>query len=227
MISFDTLERSRRFLAHLAAAALATVIVVAVLSSQRTSDDDGNSPVPIKPFAQAREGDWVAYLVTTTEDGRPGEPEVFVSRVISVGEGRIVTRLEVRHGPGPGIEGTTRELPSKRPPTVAELFGTSGNTPALENVRFARAQRTFEGRRFECVHVEYDRRLPAPLVHVSAWVSDALPAGGVVAVNATGTDEKGHTTSVAWELAGFGSGSTAMLGATPEELARRSTTAAR
>jgi hypothetical protein len=197
---------------------IGVVVVVAVLRSRPTSDEAGGAtPLPIGKLL-VREGDFSTYLATSIEGNHQAEPEAFALRVVAVKSDRILLRYETRHLAGDVIEGAIRELPSDRPPTVAEVFAPPGATASFEGVTVSKEPFVFGSRRFEGARVVYDRYVDGAPIHVEANVSAEVP-GTVLSVKATGTDKYGQKTTLLWELAGVGNGDKATLGKTLDELA--------
>ncbi|HZV02135.1 MAG TPA: hypothetical protein VFF73_35830 [Planctomycetota bacterium] len=197
---------------------LGVAVVVAVLRSRPTSDEaGGGTPLPIAKL-QAHEGDWATYLATSIEGNHQAAPEAFALRVVAVKSDRVLLRYETRHQAGDVIEGAIRELPSDRPPTVAEVFAPPGGRAIFEDVTVSNEPFTFAGRRFEGALVVYDRSVDGSPIHVVANVSAEVP-GTILSVKATGTDQHGCKTTLLWELAGIGNGDKATLGKTLDELA--------
>jgi hypothetical protein len=227
MTSHDSPRPVSKFRIELALAVIGTIAAASVSHPRSSSGADGTTPLPIETFARASVGDWAVYSVAATESGRPAQPEFFASRVISVVEGRIVMRIQTRHGRGRVEEGATRELPANRAPTIAELLAPPGVACTFEKVGITTDRFPFEGRSFDGLRITCDRRVGPSLVHLVATASSAIHAGGILEVTATGLEGPGAGTTVVWSLAGFGHGSETTLGHSLEELAAESAVPAR
>jgi hypothetical protein len=177
----------------------ALLILTAVAGAQ---DDKPRTPLPVNGFAKARAGDW-AVLV--------GSDQVLRYRVES-GGGEDVTAIVEAGAPGADPARFLFGYGAKSGPTLEQAFSWlrlgSLAAPKLEGEE----ERKVGDHPFACKRLAFDGKKGEQAVHVVAWISSEVRAGGLVALEVKGGR------SATFELAGFGGGERAEWGRTLEQV---------
>jgi hypothetical protein len=195
--------------------------VAAVGDHHESTPATSESSLPSNPFAKARDGDWSVYVERIAEPEREPRVQVALWRVVSIDDESVTTRVDVRDGTDKHwVAGRPRAFSRKRAPTIAELFAIPGVRSKIENVQLEDEATLFRGRSFACRRIAFtcrgdDARDGA--ANVVASFSEAIPASALFGIRIAAHDATSATT-IEYELAGFGRGTTTELGVSPDEI---------
>jgi hypothetical protein len=174
--------------------------------TEEAPPDESNQPVPIDVFAAAKVGDWNAFE-STIETSLAPKPTLATSVVTltSVDDKQIVRTTS-------GEPPKTELMP--RRPTLGQLAINNAAAWTIHGVTISDDVREVGGRSFKCKKISFDSRSseePARRNHTEMWISDEVPAGGVVEYRV----DEGADFKLTRRLVGFGDAKTTRWGKKP------------
>jgi hypothetical protein len=172
--------------------------------TEEAPPNEGNQPVPIDVFAAAKVGDWNAFE-STIETSLAPKPTLATSVVTltSVDDKQVVRTTS-------GDPPKTEQLP-RHGLTLGQLAINNAQTWTIHAVTISDDVREVGGRSFKCKKISFDSRSseePARRNHTEMWISDEVPAGGVVEYRV----DEGADFKLTRRLVGFGDAKTTRWG---------------
>jgi hypothetical protein len=188
--------------------------------SAETPDHKGGDLSPIQVFANAKDGDWRAYRVTTEiTDKQPitatallHVSQVGAANVTLSGNGRIDATGEIQKQP--------EDVRPRQGLTIDQLTGNDIGGWTIYDVAITDEPHEVGGRTFKCKKISYaskDPMFPTKNTRTELWISDEVPAGGIV-------EEKeiqqldAMRFAITQTLLGFGDATTTAWGQKPDGL---------
>ena len=140
-------------------------------------------PAPLQAYAQSSVGEWSAYRI---DNGLPsGHVHTTVVRAITAVEINRVTRTDHGRVDGEGgAEDTHAEDFPRSGLTLERLTGDDVGGWTISDETVGVEQHTVGGRQFRATRVSYasqDPLFPKKQTHTDLWLSDDVPAGGLIA----------------------------------------------
>lgn len=169
--------------------------------------------LPVRPFTDAREGDWSSYVVSVGSESRTLSTQVVTFRIVSIKENAVVSRADTRTYEGHEALGAPATFARDEAPSLEAYFRMPIGTTTIGDVEVADEPRAALGRTFACKRVSFSAVARGRRASAVVWLSTEVRASSIVAAKVL--MEGG---SLEYELAGFGTKDAVALGRKPEDV---------
>ena len=176
--------------------------------------DTGKTKLPLNPFANAKEGQWVVFSVTVGGDAEMPQPTgPSILRVKKVSGDSVTSNFSEG-----GEEAKDRSFSKKDGPSLEYFFEIPSET-AVTNFTVEDAKKNAGGKDCACKKVSFDFVPGDVTVHLEAYMCPDLPLG-IAGFDVTITTQDKKKATMHYELAGYGTGDKADWGKTPDQVAK-------
>lgn len=180
----------------------------------------GGEPSPIQVLAKAKVGDWRAYRVTTEVTDKPTITATAIARVTTVTATSATIAMTGRVENTKEIQKSPEDVRPLQGLTIDQLTGNDIGGWTIYDLSITDEPHEVGGRTFKCKKLSYaskDPMFPTKNTRTELWISDEVPAGGIVEEREI-QQLDAMRFAITQTLLGFGDATTTAWGEKPDGL---------
>jgi len=178
---------------------------------------EGGKPAPIQVFAGSVVGEWIAFESIKQLAGSAPKPIANVIEVEAVDDKQVTLVHSLRENRINAATNDRVSLP-RQGLTLDQLIGNDAALWTIYGVTISDDVHEVDGRAFKCKKLSFSMQNPVDLAHgakVEAWISEEVPAGGLVELRQLFPETRLESTQ---RLIGFGTAAAITWGKKPDGL---------